>query len=333
MLAIRSTWCNRMCRSLVYNNASGYRWLVHECGVHPDVATGDGTTPLHYAVWQGHLDLCKWFVYAAGADFASVNEFGCNAMQWAGQTDHLAMCRWLAALGLDLSIINNNGHSALHKAANKGQARVCAWLLNEECLGVQHLQPDQDGNSPAVMARLEGHHKLADALDAALLSLQAFCSCACGIAQQQEHPETERNCRGVAHSRAECKQDCTSEGTHSSAQPHCCSCRCRATLESGPFRMDGAALEGVLGGDSASLAQGAVRKGSSVSEHGACTRRARLRRLAVRSEIYLMLFESGVCICTLLAALCIFDVYFVDGRCTLCRSCGQQRQLALTLPK
>ena len=137
-----------------------------------NVATGDGTTPFHYAVWQGHLAVCKWLVYSGAADLASSNEFGCNAIQWAAQTDDLRMCRWLAALGLDLAIVNNNGHSALHKAANKGQARVCAWLLNEECLGIPHLQPDQDGNSPAVMARLEGHHALADALDAALRTLQ-----------------------------------------------------------------------------------------------------------------------------------------------------------------
>jgi ankyrin repeat protein len=96
---------------------------VHTCGVHPDVATGDGTTPFHYAVWQGHMAVCKWLVYGAGADVASENEFGCNAIQWAAQTDDVGMCRWLAGLGLDLSIINHNGHSALHKAANKGQAR------------------------------------------------------------------------------------------------------------------------------------------------------------------------------------------------------------------
>ena len=155
-----------------HDSRTAFRWLVDECGVNANVATGDGTTPFHYAVWQGHLAVCKWLVYSGAADLASTNEFGCNAIQWAAQTDNLRMCRWLAALGLDLAIVNNNGHSALHKAANKGQARVCTWLINEECLGTRHLQPDQDGNSPAVMARLEGHHALADALDAALHTLQ-----------------------------------------------------------------------------------------------------------------------------------------------------------------
>jgi Ankyrin repeats (3 copies) len=100
--------------------------------------------------------------------FAAINDnrFAFSAIQWAAQTDNLDMCRWLAACGLDIAVINNNGHSALHKAASKGQSRVCEWLLNEECLSFKHLQPDGDGNTPGVMARLEGHIALADALDA-----------------------------------------------------------------------------------------------------------------------------------------------------------------------
>lgn len=138
-----------------------------EKGCDVNVATQDGTVALHYAVWQEHIHICKWLVYEAGCSLAHCNSFGCNAMQWAAQTDSLDMCRWLAASGLDIGVINNNGHSALHKAAIKGQSRVCGWLLNEECLGLKHLQADRDGNTPAVMARLEGHTDLADALDSA----------------------------------------------------------------------------------------------------------------------------------------------------------------------
>jgi hypothetical protein len=143
------------------------RWLVETCSADVNVVTGDGTTPFHYAVWQGHMDVCKWMVFQAGCNFSAMNEFGCNAIQWAVQTGNLEMCRWLSALGLDLTIVNNNGHSALHKAASKGQAYVCEWLLNEECLGLEALQPDSDGSTPGLMARLEGYSSLADALEAA----------------------------------------------------------------------------------------------------------------------------------------------------------------------
>jgi hypothetical protein len=49
----------------------------------------------------------------AGADFRSLNSYGCNAAQWAAQTDDLAMCAWLQSVGLDLTLLNHNGHSAL----------------------------------------------------------------------------------------------------------------------------------------------------------------------------------------------------------------------------
>lgn len=142
------------------------RWLVGK-GLDVNSTTHDGTSGFHWAVWQGHMHVCKWMVYLGGCDFASTNSFGCNAIQWAAQTDDLAMCRWLSAIGLDVRVVNSNGHSALHKAASKGRRAVCAWLLNEEGLREEHMRADGDGNTPAVMARLEGFVGLAAELEAA----------------------------------------------------------------------------------------------------------------------------------------------------------------------
>lgn len=136
-------------------------------GLNVNSTTHDGTSAFHWAVWQGHMHVCKWMVYLGGCDFASTNSFGCNAIQWAAQTADVGMCRWLAAIGLDVRIINRNGHSALHKAAGKGQRATCEWLINEECLGADHMRADGDGNTPAVMARLEGFTALAAELEAA----------------------------------------------------------------------------------------------------------------------------------------------------------------------
>ena len=72
------------------------------------------------------------------------------------------MCDWLNILGLDMTLLNNNGHSAVHKAAVKGQRETCEWLLTAGGLGAEHVRPDyHDGMTPAVMARLEGHDGLA----------------------------------------------------------------------------------------------------------------------------------------------------------------------------
>lgn len=98
------------------------RWLLDQ-GVSANASTTDGTTPLHWAVWQGRLDVCSWLVDVAGADLHARNEYGCNAVQWAAQAENkgLVMCKWLKREGLDLLLLNRNGHSALHKAAVKGR--------------------------------------------------------------------------------------------------------------------------------------------------------------------------------------------------------------------
>lgn len=151
------------------------QWLVgDEVGLDVDEGTADGTTAFHWAVWQGHVALARWLVDEAGCDCRSVNSFGCNAVQWCAQTGDLAMLQFVRGVGLDLGLLNNNGHSALHKAAVKGQAEACAWLLDEARggLGAAHLRADGDGNTPAAMARMEGHEELAKMLELALESRQ-----------------------------------------------------------------------------------------------------------------------------------------------------------------
>ena len=80
------------------------------------------------------------------------------------------MCRWLVQdIGLDPGLLNCNGHSALHKAALKGQKAVCEWLVDEAKLQYRHMQADKDGNTPARMAQYEGHLELSRWLQTASL--------------------------------------------------------------------------------------------------------------------------------------------------------------------
>lgn len=143
------------------------RWLVDCCGLSADAPTRDGTTPLHWAIWQGHLSAAAWLADCAGADLHARNAFGCNAAQWAAQRPDPAACAWLRDRGVDLTLLNRNGHSALHKAAVAGAERCARWLVEEAGLGRAQLGPDGDGNTPAEMARLEGHAALAAYLRAA----------------------------------------------------------------------------------------------------------------------------------------------------------------------
>lgn len=174
------------------------RWLVHTCGVSVDEATHDGTTPFMWCVWGGgggeetdeeaitkkkngdddeassstpttlrdardFAGALSWLVRDAKCDVHATNAFGCNASQWAAQraTGSVEMCAYLRDVGVDLTVANRNGHSAVHKAAVKGNRDACEWLLARGGLGLPHLRADGDGNTPGEMARLEGHEALA----------------------------------------------------------------------------------------------------------------------------------------------------------------------------
>lgn len=73
---------------------------------------------------------------------------------------------WLLESGSDFCLINSNGHSALHKAAQRGCSGTIKWLVNTF---IQHdtngsaslIAPDNEGNCPSDLCGMEGHESLA----------------------------------------------------------------------------------------------------------------------------------------------------------------------------
>ncbi len=105
------------------------------------------------------------YLFESGADIHSTNKFGCNALLWSVQgvcsSDILT---WLLQSGLDLSLINMNGHSALHKAAQRGNGVAVHWLVNKvlsETTFQTFIGPDNEGNCPSDLCGMEGHENLA----------------------------------------------------------------------------------------------------------------------------------------------------------------------------
>ncbi|ETV89512.1 hypothetical protein H257_00765 [Aphanomyces astaci] len=87
-------------------------------------------------------------------------------------TGSVDILRFLVENGLDCTILNRNGHSALHKAAMKGHEDVCMWLLlatSEGGGGLQrkHMQADDEGFTPMTFASANGHSRLGLRLQAA----------------------------------------------------------------------------------------------------------------------------------------------------------------------
>ena len=64
--------------------------------------------------------------------------------------------------GVDCGLINENGHSPLHKAAIYGRADVCDFLINRTvCCGREHTSPDKLNQRPSDMALYNGFAELA----------------------------------------------------------------------------------------------------------------------------------------------------------------------------
>jgi len=142
------------------------KFLVEECDVKINATTHDGTTAFCWSCWQGHLDIMV-YLYSKGANVAAVNVFGCNAALWCAQSesDNLEPIKWLYSIGGEISLINFNGHSFLHKSAQRGKINFCKWICKSGGAGVDLLvfvSPDAEQCCPSDLAGMEGHIQLAD---------------------------------------------------------------------------------------------------------------------------------------------------------------------------
>lgn len=142
-------------------------WLVKEIKVDVGVGTEDGTTALHYAAWNGQGDMVHFLVDELGCEVNQLNSHGCNASQWCAMNGEMEILQYLYSHELDVTVVNRNGHSALHKGAMRGTTDVCKWLLSPASeggggLGWRHVQPDSDGFCPMLYAKHNGFNDLAD---------------------------------------------------------------------------------------------------------------------------------------------------------------------------
>ncbi|CAK9077200.1 Espin (Autosomal recessive deafness type 36 protein) (Ectoplasmic specialization protein) [Durusdinium trenchii] len=139
------------------------RYLVEQVHATVDPETSDGTTPLCLAAYQGHLETCR-YLRGAGANVLTVNSFGCNLAMWIAQgVDRVDVAEWALGLGVNFDAINHNGQGPLHKAAQRGNARLVNWLVSK--VGPHHHLPNAaEQSTPAQLAEFSGHCDLAKVL-------------------------------------------------------------------------------------------------------------------------------------------------------------------------
>ena len=93
----------------------------NEEGQNPELFEGDDNTPLHYAAYQGHLELCK-LLCDRGANVNATNGDGCTPLFLASQQNRIDVVRYLLEprLSCQLSICDKEyGLSAFDVAASE----------------------------------------------------------------------------------------------------------------------------------------------------------------------------------------------------------------------
>ncbi|VEU38866.1 unnamed protein product [Pseudo-nitzschia multistriata] len=123
-----------------------------------DERSGEGTTPLHLACYGGHPEAVAFLVEKHGADPLARNDWGCTCAHWAAMTlsdseDSVrALCTYLSdRCGVSFCEKQGQGHTALHKAAHRGNKHVVEWMAGRlgEADRERAGSPDDGGHRPS----------------------------------------------------------------------------------------------------------------------------------------------------------------------------------------
>lgn len=124
-----------------------------------DEPAGDGTTALHFSCYGGHLPMVQLLIERYGADPTKCNDWGCDCSHWVAMSSCsdgdrvVEVCQYLFQ-SCHLSFVKpqKQGHTPLHKAAQRKNIHVIQWLqslnLTEESM-VELGRPDNCGNKPS----------------------------------------------------------------------------------------------------------------------------------------------------------------------------------------
>ncbi|GAX16523.1 hypothetical protein FisN_7Lh246 [Fistulifera solaris] len=141
------------------------QYLVEQCDYEINSMSGDGTTPFHLACFGAHLDVAQYLLRKGGAHVAHIsNDWKCSPAHWVTMTTNdsidqvIRFCEFLKTeVGVSFVTIQKQGHSPLHKAAQRLNRAIIEWMLQSIEEGGAGLseselrlasQPDHGGHSP-----------------------------------------------------------------------------------------------------------------------------------------------------------------------------------------
>ena len=89
----------------------------------------DGSTPLHWAVYEGDVDEVRRLI-EAGADVSAENRYGATAMGLAAEVADTEILRLLLDAGADVDSPNPEGQTALMAVARTGNVEAARLLID-----------------------------------------------------------------------------------------------------------------------------------------------------------------------------------------------------------
>jgi len=134
------------------------RYLIEDCEMDAQILTGDQSTPLHLACFGGHLTAASYLLSRPDVK-DTPNAWGCTAAHWIAlsrQSEGLKeLCDCLRKHGIDFTTAQKQGHTPLHKAAQRGNRQVVEWLVDnlDKKEIIASSKQDEGGHTPWSLLR------------------------------------------------------------------------------------------------------------------------------------------------------------------------------------
>ena len=87
----------------------------------------EGGTPLHWASWNGRLEVVK-FLVSIGCDKEARDNYGRTPLHCASSDGHHEIVKFLVSIGCDKEALDYSGRTPLHYASVYGHLEVVKYL-------------------------------------------------------------------------------------------------------------------------------------------------------------------------------------------------------------
>ena len=135
------------------------------------IESSDGSNPIHYAAYNGHLEIV--IILAKFTDVPNaVDNNGSTPIHYAAFRGHFKIVKFLTNLTDDPNIPNNDEITPIHYAAFNGHLKTVKFLVH--LTDVSNAPDNFFGNTPMEMAKANGHTQVVKFLEKCLTNFPAL---------------------------------------------------------------------------------------------------------------------------------------------------------------